>query len=333
MSKDKFDNQIEGQMTIEDLYSPPDKLVAVSRVFASARKEMSLAEQKTFVFALTELKFTEEAKTNIVYMDKKALAKVIGINSDPDHLSINLRRAIEELPRHSFIEIANEDKDLYDSGTVITRVTIFRNRVRLKFEEEYLGFFTGLSKNYITLWSSDIFGMNSKRSVQFYEFLRQETDSRKKINSIGLGIKALKEMFGIPKEGKGSYVRDKGGFNRTEFERKVIDPICEDLRKTRMIQLVMQPDGKPYEKVRSGRRVDGYRFYWQYSSHPSVATAAEVTEIQERVDKDPQVLKVAKDIVDGEKKQKKKKQGTFFYEEHQGNEERIKVLENILYDN
>lgn len=331
MLKDRLDNQIEGQMTIEDLFTPPEKLIAVSRVFASARKEMSLAEQKAFVFALTELKFTEEAKTNIVYMDKKELAKVVGIKSDPDHLSGDLRRAIGEISRHSFIEIIDEDKDYYDSGMIISRLTIFRNRVRLKFDDEYIGLFTGLSSNYITMWSSDIFGMNSKRSVQFYEFLRQETDSRNKINRIGLGIKALKEMFSIPESGKGSYMRDKGGFNRTEFEKKVIEPICEDLLKTKMIQLVVQPDGKPYEKVKRGRLVDGYRFFWTYTSRPGLATASEVAEIQERVDKNPQVLKVAKDIVKGQKKTKKKE--SFSYEENKRSEEELREIEDLLYDN
>ena len=313
MGRDQFDNQIDGQMTIADLYEPPEKLFAVSRIFANARKSMSLAEQKTFVYALTHFKFKEQPDKNYVRLDKKTLANIIGIHSDPDHLSVDLFDAIREMTAHSHIEIREKDLDFYASGFVITSVISFKNFVRVRFNEDYLPLFTNLETNYITMWSTDIFGMNSKRSVQFYEFLRQNTDTRKRINSIGLGVKALKEMFDIPKEGKGSYVRDrdKGGFDRTNFEKRVIDPICEDLLKCKMINLIIQPGGKPYEKVKRGNRVDGYRFFWTFTNRPGIATAEETDEIQERVDKNPVIMKVAKDIVEGEKKGNAGKNNSF----------------------
>ena len=74
-----------------------------------------------------------------------------------------------------------------------------------------------------------------------------------------------------------------------------------------MIQPVKQANGGFYNKLKQGNRVIGYEFYWTYSAYPRVAPATEVKQIQERVDKNPQVLKVAKDIVDGEKKPKNKK--------------------------
>ena len=301
---DKPDSQIDGQMTLEEYCETSKGLVAISRVFSRARREMNLQESKAFVFALSQLRFTEEAKSNIVYVDKKALADVVGVHSDPDHLSVDLNRSIGNLPKHSFIKIADKDLDLYDSGTVITRVTMLKNRVRIKFEEEYLRLFTGLSSNYITLWANDVYQMNNERSVQFYEYLRQITSPRQEENSVLLGVKALKTMFGIPED---AYMRDKGGFDRANFEKRVIDPICEDLKKTRMITLLTEPDGRAYEKIRKGRRVDGYKFYWSYTSHPGVATAAEVRELQERVDKDPAILQVAKNLLKGEKKKTGKK--------------------------
>lgn len=328
MRKSKFDNQIEGQMSLDDLYQPEERLVAVSKIFARARKDMSLAEQKAFVYALAQLKFTRDAPNNsTVYVDKKTLASIVGVNpEDTKNLSINLKRSIEELPRHSYIVIDREDIDLYSSGFVVTAVTMLKNRVRIRFNEEYIGLFTNLTNNYITMWSMDIFKMTSKRSVQFYEYLRQETDTRQDVNSVGLGIKALKEMFDIPKDGKGSYMREKDGFNRFEFENKVIDPLCEDLARCKMINLVMQKNGKFYEKVKQGNRVLGYRFYWTFSAHPAVAPAKEVRQIQERVDKNPQVLKIAKDVLKGEKTTKKKK-NSFNCPQHDYN---FDELEQIL---
>ena len=150
------------------------------------------------------------------------------------------------------------------------------------------------------MWSTDIFRMNSKRSVQFYEYLRQITDPKKSENSVLLGIRAIKEMFEIPETGKGSYMRGKDGFDRANFEKRVLDPIAEDLQQCRMISLIVQPDGKLYEKVKRGNRIAGYRFYWTFTAYPAVASAEEVKQIQER----PEVLKVAKDLLSGEKKKK-----------------------------
>ena len=311
----ELDNQFDGQMTIADFFEPPEKLFAVSRVFARARKEMSLAEQKTFVYALTQMRFTEEPESNYVRLDKKVLANILGIHSDTNHLSVDVYDNIRDLDAHSRIEIIDKDIEFYANGFLITSVISFKNFIRLRFNEDFLPLFTGLTTNYLTMWSSDIFKMTSARSVKFYERLRELTDTREQVNQYGFGIKALKELFGIPKEGKGSYMRSQGGFNRSEFEKKVIDPICEDLKRCRMINLVVQPDGKYYEKLKHNGLVDGYAFYWTYTSHPAVKSAEEVRQIQKRVDEDPQILKVAGDIIDGKEnpKKKEKKQKTAQY--------------------
>lgn len=316
---DNFDGQIEGQMSIEDLFKPPERLFAVSRIFSRARKEMSLAEQKTFVYALSEMRFTEESNSEIVFLDKKTLANICGVKSDANHLSVDLHNLIRDLAKHSEVHFSKEDVGLYDDGQIITRVTMFKNRVRVKFEKDYLSLFTGLTTDYLTMWSSDIFQMTSKRSVQFYEFLRQNTDTRKDVNCIGLGVKAFKEMFSIPQEGKGSYMKSDGHFNRTEFEKKIIQSLCNDLKDCKMIHLVTQPDGKPYEKVKQGKRVLGYRFYWTFSARPGIASAEEVKQIKESVEKDPQVLKVARDIVKGKQNPKKKQKKNDFTEFEQRN--------------
>lgn len=308
MRREEFDLQTEGQMSIEDLFEPPEKLVAVSRIFARARKQMSLEEQKTFVYALSKLKFTEEAKSYVVYLDKRVLAKILKLKSDTNHLSRVIFNCIKEIAKNSYIELADEDKggDFCASGQVVTTVLInrkLRNLVYIRLNEDYIKLFTGLEKDYITMWSLDIFKMKSKRSVQFYELLRQLTDTRFDVNQYGWGVKQLKEMFDIPKEGKGSYMRKDGHFDRPAFEKYVIQPLCSDIQECKMINLVVQPDGKLYEKVKQGNRVIGYRFYWTFTSHPGVATAREVHQVQERVDKNPKVLKIAKDLLEGERRQ------------------------------
>ena len=287
-------------------------LFAVSRIFAEARKQMNLPEYKAFTLALTSVRWKETCP-EVLYLDKKSVAKIIGVSSDPDHLSQDLKRSIGELPLHSYLEFADKDKDVYVNGCFITTIAFYKNRVRLRMNPDYLSLFGDLDKNYLTMWSGDIFKMRSERAVKFYEVLRENSDTRKEMQTGTISIRFLKELFGIPKDGKGSYMY-KGHFRRPEFEKRVIDAICEDLAQTEMIQLIVQPDGKYYEKIKRGNRVIAYKLYWTITSHPRVASAAEVREIQDKVDENPQVLKVAKDIVKGQKKPKKAKDSTKFNE-------------------
>lgn len=306
------------QMTIEELLDNGVKvkpnLFAVSRVFSQARKQMNLAEFKAFSLALSSIRWKEPCP-DVLYLDKKAVARIVGIESDPDHLSENLRRSIGDLPAHSFLKFSDRDSGEWVNGCFINTMAFYKNRVRIRMNPDFLGLFGNLDNNFITLWSEDIYKMTSERSIKLYEALRENTDTRNDVQKGELGIKAFKEMFNVPKEGEGSYMRSKehGGFNRTEFEKKVIDPAFADLNKTDMIRIILQPDGKPYEKVYRGRRVIAYRFFWTYSAHPRVATASEVAAIQEKVDHNPEILKVAKDIVSGSKKKKSKesKKSTF----------------------
>lgn len=353
---DSFDDQIQGQMSITDLFEPPERLLAVSRIFARARKNMSLAEQKTFVYALSELRFTEKAETDVVHLDKKTLAHIVGLNTDSDHLSYDLWVRIKDLRKHSEIEFAEEDKDFYENGTLVRKVTLFKSIVRIRFDDEYLSLFTGLTSDYITMWSADIFQMKSKRSVQFYELLRQKTDTRKDVNSEGLGVRAFKELFEIPETGEGSYMRTskQGGFNRTRFEQQVIQPLCDDLKNCKMIHLIVQSDGKLYEKVKRGNRVAGYRFYWTFTSHPAFTSPAAVQQIPKKKsggedlrefkaasnDNDSNRRKViidkkAKDLIDsfsvkGDKKPKQKKSKKNSFTDFDQRERDYEALERAL---
>lgn len=265
----KYSDEEYHQMTIEELYEVEIKpnLFAVSRIFAEAHKQMNLAEYKVFTLGLSRIDWTQTCPDTI-YFDKKELASVIGIKSDIDHLSQNLKRAIGQMPRHSFIEFDEKGKDFYVSGNFVRTMAMFKNVVRIKIEDEFLGLFGNLDakkevSKYITMWSGDIFRMKSERAVLFYELLRDNSDTREIINSGTVGIKKFKEMFDIPKDGKGSYMREKGGFDRKNFETRVIDPICDELSKTEMITLVLTPQGKYYEKIKRGNRVIAYKFYWR----------------------------------------------------------------------
>lgn len=320
---DEPDLQVEGQMTIENMYAPNSGLFAVARIFARAKKKMSLGEMKALAWVLTFIKFKNEPMTDTVVVDLYFLAQKIGVNSDRAHLRSDVFRVVRDMRKNSSIEIADVDRKYYDSGSFIRRVTISGDQVRFIFEPQYLGLFTGLTKDFITLWAEDISKMETKRSMQFYEYLRQLTDGKTTEYDVLLGVRRLKEIFDIPKDGPNSYMRKNGGFDRSNFEKNVIDPICEDLEKCEMIKLLIvgetadekAKDGKKkkiyYEKVKDSNRVIGYRFHWAFSARPQIATAEKVKEIKDEAIKDPVLLKVAGDIVKGKKKAGRKNTNPF----------------------
>lgn len=311
MGFEVLDNyECEGQLSFDDVFFEKEikgELFAVSRVFAEARKQMTLAEYKAFSYALTKVKFKEECPDTL-YLDKKELAQAVGIHSDTDHLSQDLFRAIGDMPNHSFIKISDKHKGLYASGNFIRTLALFKNVVRLRIETDYLSMFGNLDgtiNSYITMWSTDIYKMRSERSVIFYEFLRDHSDTRK-INDAALGVKYIKDLFDMSKE---DYCRADGKFDRYGFEKRILDPLCEDMSKCQMINLIKQEDGKYYKKEKKGNRIVGYRFYWTVSTSPQIVSADEIEEIREAERQDPELrgraLKIEADIVKGKKKAEK----------------------------
>lgn len=332
MGYDDYDEEYDGQLDLSDMYSQPKGMFAVSKIFVRARKQMTPVEYKAFVYALSKIDWTKALPSSIE-MDKKELAQILNIEGDSDHLSQNLHRALRDISVHSFTEFKDQDKGLYISGTIInTLVLNQRNKAILDVNPRYAKLFSELNSEYLTMWSYDIFNMRTERAITFYEHLRAHSDTTKQCEK-GFGVKALKDLFNIPKEGPGSYVRKQNGFDRANFEKYIIDPICEDLSKCEMIQLILQPNGKYYEKVKEGKRVLGYKFYWNVSDRPRIAKAGEIKEIRYNVAKDPKTLKIAKDLALGKKRPKKTKEKSNTFIDFPQNTYNFDELESKLLDN
>lgn len=299
---------MEKQMPADEwMYADvPDQAVGVSKVFARAKKKMSLGEFKAFVYCLCRVRWTEPEMPKTVCLDKKMLAKILRVSSNPEHIARNLRMQIGNLVENSIIEFASADKKEWEKGALITRVSVRKDRiVIISFNHDYAGLFCNLQKDFILLWSKDIFQMQAERSVILYEYLRLHCDTRV-TNRRVFTIDQIREIFDIPLSGTGSYVRKDGRFDRHAFETKVLDPVCEDLKKCRMVQLVLQEDKngdlKPYRRVKSGRTLKGYELAWDVTDRPGISDAHESQETQRQIEKNPKILKIARDAARGQKR-------------------------------
>ena len=249
-----------------ELSCTSQNLIAVSRTFAKARKQMSLAEQKLFAYALSFVRFTEDF-SGVVWLDKKKVAKILNVNADTDHLSQNMYRQIKNITKNSYITFTDVNGKEYGNGFLVSSIDVKERKgyVRLSIDSRYLQHFSQLKKDYITLWAEDIYKMNSERSVQFYEFLRLKTYMENDTNSIVLTADELKELFNMLPD---AYTQESGVFRRDHFESKVLNPICEDLTGSKMITLLRQENGLLYKKVKEGNAVVGYKFSWTYERIP-----------------------------------------------------------------
>lgn len=303
---DRTPYEIEGQITLEDLTLPAESgMIGVHELLAEARKSMSVHELKATACAMTHIRFKEEAP-QVVLVDKHELADAVGIHSDADHLSQDLHEALIDLRHHSEVHFSDAAQGLYEDGGLIDSVRFYKNVVRFRFSSDYLPLLGGLQNHYLMLYAADLYRLSTDRAILLYERLRAGIlgTSGSGSYTVSLGVKALKELWGIPKEGPGSYMRSSknGGFNRSAFEARCIDPVCRELARTDMIRLVIQPDGKAFRKITEHGYVKGYAFDFLYSARPHVADAGQVKAVQQVIDKNPEMLKVAKNILEGQKK-------------------------------
>lgn len=178
-------------MNDKNLKNKRNNLLAISNVFARAEKNLTMAEHKTIVYALTHFRFKEE-NPNCLLLDKAELARTIGIRCSNKHLNQNLKRSIGKLPEHSFIRFNNADLAYYKNGVLITALDISTDYVCITFNSDYMSLFSNLKKNFTLLWDEDIFSLTTERSILFYELIMLKSDTRNKNDYVELSTKQIK---------------------------------------------------------------------------------------------------------------------------------------------
>ena len=240
-----------------------NKIFAIDKTLAKAKSDLNLTEIKALAYVLSHIKFTSTT-SNIICVDTNLLSNAIGLKCDKNHTSNHLKRSISQLPTHSYITF--EPDSGYPDGNFVKSVSFFGNETSITLNPDYLPLVSCLKKNYIILFVDDILNFKSKRTAIFYLQLRLYSDTRK-INEHSFGIKSLKEILNIPKCGPGSYVRTDGHFDRYSFEKRVLNPLCDELSNCYLIQLKTTKYGQYYSKCKINGSILGYKFCWIISDN------------------------------------------------------------------
>lgn len=317
-------------------------LIAISKTLARAKDGMSMQEKKLMAIYLSKIEWKNATNNLEIWVDKKEIMELLGSKMDSTDHSAYLRKLARETVRHSELHFDGKDKDEWEDMPLFTRRKSSKNKLMMELYHGAANLVQGLECEYITLFLRDILRFDSNvdglRAYTLYEHLRLNSDSRR-INTRIISTKEFKEMFHIPKDGKGSYMqydakKGKDVFNRTNFEKYVIEPVLRMLAPCEHV--VLHNYGRKengdlvyYNKIKNHGLVQGYELTYTINKYPRTIRSETIVDIQEK----PGLLKVTQNIMDGKKNQKKKPQNGFNNFKGRGySDEKLKDLEAQLLD-
>lgn len=267
--KPKAENSLQNQM------------VAMGRALVKAKKNMTLEQRKLLIMALTKIKWTQAENDLVVGISKIDIAEAMGWNVNASDRSTKIRSLAKEMARNSWIELDGEDKESWDDGCLVPRYHSTRGDLYIHFAEQYRPLLEDLTRNkdFVTIWANDVYGFKSVYSYLLFEDLRMNCDTRE-TNWRTYTTKQLKELFGIPKEGRGSYMhydakRGRQVFDRTHFEEKVLDVAIDEVHRSQMVKILPfvgeeatpQRPRKIYQKIKKNGYVAGYQIKYKVNTN------------------------------------------------------------------
>lgn len=289
-------------------------LIAISNTLARAKDGMSMQERKLMSIYLSKIEWKNMTNNLEIWVEKREIMNKLGSVMNTTDQSAYLRKLAQGMVRHSELHFDGADKDEWDDMPLFTRRKSTKNMLMIKVCDDAAKLLEGLECDYITLFLADILNFDSNtdgsRAYKLYEYLRLYSDTRR-MNTRIISTKEFKELFDIPKDGKNSYVKKNGKFDRTNFEKYVILPVLEMVAKCEHVVLHnygKDKNGKPiyYKKIKKYGMVQGYELTYSINKYPKKIKKETIIDIQAK----PDVLKVAQDVMDS-KKSKPPKKNTF----------------------
>lgn len=273
------ENSIPGNRPKENKNSLLDVMTAISRSLAKTQINWTPEEKKLFIMCLTKIRWSESGNSNVIELDKDEIIDALRLKMDSTDRSQYLRMAFRKLARDSEVHWTdpNDRKRWRDDFLILERKST-RGKIIVTINAKFMPHLENLVKNtpYLTIWSSDVYGFRSKFSFSLFEELRLHYDTRILTNYRTYTTKQLKEIFGL---GKNDYMRppERGGFNRTAFERSVIDVAVEEINRTQMMQILPNGTNRKgdilyYKKIKKNGFITGYefRFFLRTKTMPNI---------------------------------------------------------------
>lgn len=242
---------------------------ALVHLVTSGYVEWSSLQRKLFAVVLGEIDWTKSGNSNIIEITAEEIAEKIDwdLGNNIRKIKEMLNDNLHAMARTSYISI----DDPY-TGEKITRNLIVGVRTNstgatVEIDSKFLPHFENLyklsaneKKSFITFMQPDLLSFDSSFSYPLFMRLRSCGKSGGAINEYSMTTRQLKELFGLGEE---AYVRKDGHFDRTNFEKFVINPAIVDINKSETITILPWEDGKLFAKEKVRGKVVGYKFKFQ----------------------------------------------------------------------
>lgn len=288
-----------------------DRLFAISKAFARSKDGMTMTEKKLCSIYLSKLEWKNLKNEREIWVDKSEIMEALGSVMDSTDQSTYLRKLAQNMVHHSELHFQGADRNEWEDIPLFTRRKSTKNKLMIELYEGAMPHLQNLSCDYITLFLADILHfpntVEGKRAYKLYEYLRLNSDSRRRECETILTTKKIKELFDIPLAGEGSYVRENGKFDRPGFEKYVIEPVLKILANCSHVVLFdfgKDPKGERqlYNKIKKHGMVEGYELMYSINMTCKKIKSKTIIALKES----PQVAKVAQDLMNVQKKPRKK---------------------------
>lgn len=312
-----------------------DRLFAISKAFARSKDGMTITEKKLCCIYLSKLEWKNLNNEREIWVDKSEIMEALGSKIDTTDQSTYLRKLSQNMVHHSEMHFQGADRNEWEDVPIFTNRRSTKGKLMIKLNEDAMPHLENLSCDYITLFLKDILNfpntVEGQRAYKLYEYLRTNSDTRRKECSTILSTKKIKELFDIPFKGEGSYIRKDGSLDRKNFEKRVIEPVLNILAECSHVVLFdygrnQKNERVLYEKIKKNGMVEGYEI--TYCINMTCKKIKPKTIIEMR--NNPHIEKIAQDILNGNNKKpaKNTKKGGFTNREYD-----FSALEQQLIEN
>ncbi len=221
----KYDEKLE--ISINRDY----KVVKSNEIIQKAKYDLGLMEQKTFCYAVSKIKPTDEPNKEYTFTINE-YCDVCGINRNDGRTIENVKDALQKLRDKSFY-LLDENGDYVLIGWLSkVRVSPKSGKIKVKFDEDMQKYLIGLSTEYTQYSLLCVLPMRSAYSIRLYELLKSYTG----IHTKDFDIDDLKARLCAP------YT------NFFDMRRKVLDVAIKEINLYTDIEATWEP-------VTKGRKV------------------------------------------------------------------------------
>lgn len=245
------------------------KVTKANEIIQKAKFDLGLLEQKTFCYAVSKIKPTDEAGTEYTFSINE-YCDVCGIDRNSGKTIENVKAALQKLRDKSFY-LLDESGDYVLIGWLSkVRVSPKSGKIKIKFDEDMQKYLVGLTTTYTQYSLLCVLPMRSTYSIRLYELLKSYAGLHHK----EFGIEDLKERLCAP------YI------DFYDLRRKVLEIATREINQYTDIEISWEP-------ICKGRKVVKVRFDIKKRNsigiYKASKKATDVLDGQMRIDMDGKI--------------------------------------------